>query len=50
MGQTRPLFRLFSVLSIKQYNFLQQIIVKNVHSASDARIRTHNILIMSHLP
>ena len=41
---------LFSVFSIKYYTILEQINVKNVHSVSSTRIRTHNILIMSLFP
>ena len=45
---TQPLFRLFSVFSIKQYNFHNN--VKNVHQVSGSGIQTHNLSIMSLLP
>ena len=44
MGQPRPLFRLFSVFPNKQYNFLQQINVKNVHPVYGTGIRTQDLL------
>ena len=51
MGQTRPLFRLFSVFSNKQtVQFLQQINVKNVHPVYGAGIRTHDLSNMSRHP
>ena len=44
MGQPRPLFSfLFSVFSNKQYKFLQQMYVKNVHPVYGAGIRTHDL-------
>ena len=49
MGQPRPLFRLFSVFSKKQY-FLQQINVKNVHPVYSTGIQTHNLSDMSRHP
>ena len=50
MSQPRPLFRLFSVFSNKQYNFLQQLNVKNVQPVYGARIRTHDLLNTSRHP
>ena len=44
MGQPRPLFRLFLVFPNKQYNFLQQINVKNVHPVYGTGIRTQDLL------
>ena len=43
MGQPRPLFYLFFVFSNKQYNFLQQINVKNVHPVYSTGIRIHDL-------
>ena len=50
MQQPWPLFRLFSVFTIKHFTILQQINVKNVHAVSGAVFQTHNLLIMSLLP
>ena len=47
MGHPRTLSPLFLVFSNKQYKFLHQINVKNVHTVSGAGIQTHNLLIMS---
>ena len=43
----RPPFRLFSVIFKLKMQILQQINVKNVPPVIGARIRTHNLLIMS---
>ena len=50
--QTQPLFRLFLVLSNKQYHYLQQIDVKKcqVHPEYGAGIRTHDLSNMNRLP
>ena len=52
MGQTRPLFRLFSVFFKQTIQFLQQINVKkcHVHPVYGAGIRTHDLWIVSLLP
>ena len=42
MGQPRPLLGLYSVFLNKQYNFKQQINVKNVHPVQGAGFRTHD--------
>ena len=49
-GPTSSSFCLFSVFFKKTERILQQINVKNVHSASGAGIQTHNLLIKSLLP
>ena len=48
MGQPRPLFRLFSVFSNKQYIF-KTIKCENVHPVYSTRIRTHDLSNMSRL-
>ena len=50
MGHPRPFYRLFSALSNKHHNFLQQYNVKNVHPVSGAGIWTHGLLDVSLLP
>ena len=45
-GLCLSFFNLFN----QNFTMLQQINVKNVHPVSGARIRTHNLLIMSLLP
>ena len=51
MGQTRPLFRLFSVSFKQTIQFLQQINVKNVvYPVSGAGIQTHDLWNVSLLP
>ena len=48
MGQPRPLFSLFSVLSSKQYNFYNKSMWKNVvHPVYGAGIQTRNLSNMS---
>ena len=44
MGHPRPLFRLFSVFSNKNFNFNNYIIWRNVHTISCVGIRTHDFL------
>ena len=44
------LFSVFLVFLNKQYNFLQQIYVKNVNPVYGARIRTHNLWNVSLFP
>ena len=46
-GHPRPLFLLFLVFSNKQYKLYYELVWKNVHLVSGARIRTHNLPIMS---
>ena len=48
-GQPRPLFRLFLVLSNKQYKFYNKSMWKNAHPVFSAGIQTHNLLNISHL-
>ena len=50
MGHPRPLFRLFSVFSNKQYNFYNKSMWKNVHPVYSTGIWTHNLLNMSRHP
>ena len=52
IGQPRPLFRLFSIFSNKQYNFLQQIKVKkcHVHPVYGNGIQTHDLWNVSLIP
>ena len=50
MGQPWPLFRLFSALSNKQYNFYNKSMWKNVHPLYNAGIWTHDISYMSRHP
>ena len=46
-GPSSASFCLFSVFSNKQLKFYNKLMWKNVHLVSAARIRTHNLLIMS---
>ena len=50
MGQPRPLFRLFSVFSNKQYNFYNKYMSKNIHPVYGAGIQTHNLQKRESLP
>ena len=45
MDRSRPLFCLFSVFLIKQYNFYNKYMWKNVHPVYGARIWTHDLRI-----
>ena len=47
MCHPRPLYRLISVFSNKQYKFYKKLMWKNVHPVSGTEIWTHNLLIMS---
>ena len=47
IGQPRPLFRLLSVFSNKQYNFYNKLMWKLVYGTG---IQTHNLSNMSHHP
>ena len=49
-GPTPTYFLFIFGLFIQAIKFLQQINVKNIHTVYGARIQTHSLLNMSHLP